>query len=82
MNLTSGFPARADRRATALRRFVTAIEPWYNWGEIHVERMQELRLADGGHVQAGGEGPVHFVELQWFGIHLALQFGRTPKAVR
>ena len=82
MTLTSGFPSHVNRRVTALRRVVTAIEPWYNWGEIHVERMQELRLADGSHVQAGGEGPVRFVEVQWFGIHLALQFGRTPKAVR
>ncbi|MEG3176164.1 hypothetical protein U1872_07990 [Sphingomonas sp. RB3P16] len=68
--------------ANRLRRLLGAIEPWYNWGEVHVERMQEVRFGDGSHIEAGGEGPVRYVELQWLGIHLAVQFGRTPKAVR
>ena len=82
MAMMSCLPPWAARSTLALRRFVAAIEPWYNWGEVYVERMQELRLGDGVHIGAGGEGPVRFVEVQWFGIHLALQFGRTPKAVR
>lgn len=68
--------------ANRLRRLLAAIEPWYDGGKIHVERMQGMRLGDGGHLEAGGEGPVRYVELQWFGIHLAVQFGRTPKALR
>ena len=53
---------------------ITAIEPWYDWGKIGVERMESLRV---GETPADGE--VRFVELQWFGIHLAIQVGRTPK---
>lgn len=68
--------------ANRLRRLIASIEPWYNWGEVHIERMQEVRLGDGGHVEAGGEGPVRYVEVQWLGVHLAIQFGCTPKAVR
>ncbi|MEH3122004.1 MAG: hypothetical protein PGN16_08500 [Sphingomonas phyllosphaerae] len=68
--------------AAALRRFITAVEPWYNWGEISVERMQKLRLDDGGRVCSGGEGEVRFFEIQWLGVHFAVQVGRTPKAVR
>lgn len=62
-----------------LRRIIAAAEPWYNWGEIYVERMEELRVDEGGRLHVGGEGPVHYFELQWFGIHFAVQFGRTPK---
>jgi hypothetical protein len=62
-----------------LRRIIAAAEPWYNWGEVYVERMQEIRVDDGGRLHVGGEGPVRYIELQWFGIHVAIQFGRTPK---
>ena len=74
--------ATAIPRTTVLGRIINAIEPGDNWGVIHVERMQELRLDDGGTVEVGGEGPVRFFEIQWFGVHLQVQIGRTPKAVR
>lgn len=73
------------RVATArrpLRRLVRVCEPWYNWGSIDIERMEEIVLEGGERVLAGGEGPVRYVEVQWLGIHLAFQFGRVPKAVR
>ncbi|MEG8040590.1 hypothetical protein QP166_15040 [Sphingomonas sp. LR60] len=62
-----------------LRRFIAAVEPWYDSGEIHVERMQEIRINDGGRLQTGGEGPVRYLQIQWLGIHLGFQIGRTPK---
>lgn len=66
-----------NSKGGALRRFIKAIEPWYDWGTIYVERMDEA--AD----PAGGEGEVPFFQIQWFGIHLGIQIGRTPKkAVR
>jgi hypothetical protein len=61
-------------------RFLAAIEPWYNWGEIYVERMEGISPGADSFPQATGEGPVRFCELQWLGIHLAVQIGRTPKA--
>ncbi len=64
-----------------IRSALAAIEPWYDWGTIHVERLQELRLVD-GNIESGGEGPVRYAVLQWFGIHLAVQVGRTPLAAR
>lgn len=59
---------------TAARSFVAAAEPWYDWGKIGVERMESLRP---GRIATDGE--VRFVELQWLGIHIAFQIGRTPK---
>ena len=69
-----------DRRfpRARLRRFIAAIEPWYNWGEIYVERMQGMHISSDGYPQAIGEGPVRYFELQWFSFHLQLQIGRTP----
>ncbi len=29
---------------SGLRRVIAAVEPWYNWGIIHIERMQEIRV--------------------------------------
>lgn len=65
--------------SSGLRRVISAVEPWYNWGTIHVERMQEIRVDESGRLHVGGEGPVRYFELQWFGIHFAVQIGRTPK---
>lgn len=64
---------------SGLRSMIAAAEPWYDWGEIHVERMQEIRVDDGGRLQTGGEGPVRYFQVQWFGIHIGFQLGRTPK---
>lgn len=57
-----------------IARILRAIEPWYDWGVIHIERMEgSTRDRDSG---CSG---VHYFQLQWFGIHLGFQFGRTPK---
>lgn len=31
-----------SRKGGLIRRAIKAIEPWYNWGRITVERMDEL----------------------------------------
>jgi hypothetical protein len=54
--------------ANPVRRLLSAFNPWYNWGSTFIERME-----------ATGEGPGHFVSLQWLGISCTLFFGRTPK---
>lgn len=69
----------ATTTGSGLRRVIAAAEPWYNGGEVHVERMQEIRVDEGGLLHVGGEGPVRYFELQWFGIHFAVQIGRTPQ---
>lgn len=61
------------------RRFIAATEPWYNWGEIYVERMEGMHAGSDGFPQSIGEGAVRYFEIQWLGIHFALQFGRTPR---
>jgi hypothetical protein len=69
--------ARRDGKvAGALRRFVKAIEPWYDWGLYHVERMDGARCDS-----ASGVGTVRYFEIQWLGVHLHVQIGRTPKPV-
>lgn len=67
---TQGAASAAPSR---LRRFLAPIEPWYDWGEIEVERMQGLTR------ERSVVGPVRFVELQWFGLHVGFQIGRTPQ---
>lgn len=52
------------------------MEPWYDWGTIHVERMEGTNAET---MNPGGEGPVWFVQLQWFGLHIGFQIGRTPQ---
>lgn len=65
--------------SSGLRRIIAAAEPWYDWGAIHVERMQDIRVGEGGRLRTGGEGPVRYLQVQWFGIHIGFQIGRTPK---
>jgi len=55
--------------AGKLAQFLKAAEPWYDWGNTFVSRLDET-----------GEGPGRFVELQWLGFNITLFFGRTPKA--
>ncbi|USU06914.1 hypothetical protein NF699_09715 [Sphingomonadaceae bacterium OTU29LAMAA1] len=66
----------------SLGRIIKAVEPWYNWGMITVERMDELQRDDNGRLSTGGEGEVGFFDLQWFGIHIGVHIGRTPKRAR
>ncbi len=66
----------ASRISMLLARIIAAAEPWYDWGEIHIDRMEGTNAET---MNPGGEGPVRFVQLQWFGIHIGFQIGRTPK---
>lgn len=63
-----------DAAPTAVRHLLAAAEPWYDWGKIGVERMESLRPG-----QIATDGEVRFFELQWLGMHIAFQVGRTPK---
>jgi predicted porin len=58
-----------------LRRIIAAIEPWYDWGKISITNLDARTESE------TVEGDVRYVDLQWFGIHLSIQFGRTPKRV-
>lgn len=58
-----------------LRRIIAAVEPWYDWGTISITKLDALSEDE------IVEGDVRYVDLQWFGIHLSLQFGRTPRRV-
>jgi hypothetical protein len=58
---------------TRWRRFLAGVEPWYDWGIIEVERMQGMTR------EYSVPGPVRYFDLQWFGLHLSFQIGRTPK---
>ncbi|KQM64691.1 MULTISPECIES: hypothetical protein [unclassified Sphingomonas] len=55
-----------------IKRTVAAVEPWYNWGAVTVERLDAVSE------DHGNEGDVRFFDLQWFGLHLSFQIGRTP----
>lgn len=63
--------------ATVARAVIDAIEPWYDWGKISVHRMESLRPG-----RSITDGEVRYFELQWLGVHIAFQIGRTPKGVR
>jgi hypothetical protein len=56
-----------------LRRILSALEPWYDWGTINTFRMDARTDAE------CVEGEVYRFELQWLGLHLGFQIGRTPK---
>ena len=56
-----------------LRRFIKAIEPWYDWGTTTVFRLNTPEPLD------AEEGPARYFELQWLGLHLSITIGRTPK---
>lgn len=65
--------ALATSRAAA-SRLLRAIEPFYDWGKINVVNLDAQSFDD------QFEGDVRFFELQWLGIHLSFQFGRTPRS--
>lgn len=67
-------PITRGRIGTITRRVTDAAEPWYDWGKIGVERLESLR-----HGEKPSDGEVRFIELQWLGIHIGFQIGRTPK---
>lgn len=57
----------------AASRVLRAITPWYDWGTVNVSNMDAATAADEVH------GDVRYFDLQWFGIHLGFQSGRTPR---
>ena len=62
-----------NRPANPMRRLLAALEPWYDWGTINTFRLDARTYAE------CTEGDVYRFELQWFGLHLGFQIGRTPK---
>jgi len=61
-----------SRIAAAARRFFAPVEPWYDWGRINVFRL------DSRTEEECTEPEVRYVELQWLGLHVGFQIGRTP----
>lgn len=62
---------------TVTRAVIDALEPWYDWGKISVQRMESLRPG-----KSITDGEVRYFEMQWLGVHIAFQIGRTPKGAR
>ena len=60
-------------RTAILPRLLRAIEPFYDFGKINTMNMDALSEAE------VVEGDVWFFDLQWFGVHIGFQVGRTPK---
>lgn len=60
---------------TRLRQFITAIEPWYHWGEKETDRLdaKDPLFSD------ESWGPVRFFAIQWLGFHFSIEIGRTPR---
>ncbi len=68
---------RTSTRTTigaAARAIIAAVEPWYDWGTINVDRMEGSAID-----HDSGWGDVRYLTLQWFGVHVGIQIGRTPK---
>ena len=65
--------ARTSTGAAA-RAIIAAVEPWYDWGTINVDRMEGSTID-----RDSGWGDVRYLTLQWFGVHIGIQIGRTPK---
>jgi hypothetical protein len=58
-----------------IRRFAKALVPWYDWGTVNTWRL------DAATIDEEGYGEVGFFHLQWLGLNLKIEIGRTPKAV-
>jgi hypothetical protein len=66
-------PTKADVFA-AIKRGLRKIEPWYNWYRSDIFRLDahERDFSD------ESEGKAFCLEIQWLGIHVAFELGRTP----
>lgn len=53
------------------------LEPWYNCGSINILRLDARETDFSDESEAGA----WTFELQWFGVHFAVQLGRTPPRV-
>jgi hypothetical protein len=73
----TGVQLGMDKLLRTVRRHMPWLEPWYDWGTSNVFRLdtREVDFSD------ESEGPAKFFELQWLGISLALQVGRTPRKI-
>lgn len=60
-----------------LRRALMAIEPWYDLRDCDVSRLD----AQCRHFTDEAVGYVRRLEVQWLGIHFAIELGRTPSKV-
>jgi len=49
-------------------RILEAIEPWYDFGRASIDSVKDDVSGDG-----------RFFSLDWFGLHLTVFYGRTPK---
>lgn len=58
--------------ASIMKRAIKAVEPWYNWGTIYIERLDAATEAE------MSEGEARFFDIQWLGLHLSIHIGRTP----
>ncbi|AHE55889.1 hypothetical protein [Sphingomonas sanxanigenens] len=59
-----------------IARIIAALEPWYDWGVIEIENLN-ARTED-----ELVSSQVRFFDLQWFGLHLSIQYGRAPRRSR
>lgn len=64
----------ACHSSSALERIFHAVVPYYDWRPANVFRLDACApdFAD------ESEGNVGRFELQWLGLHLAFEIGRTP----
>lgn len=66
-----------NRFVSLVRAHVPWLEPWYEWGRIYTVRFDQSEpdFSD----ESEGEG--WEMALQWFGLHLSLQFGIQPRKI-
>lgn len=60
-----------------IRQHVPWLEPWYDWGKTDAFRIDSVERDFSDESSA----EVRYFELQWFGLHFAVQFGRTPPRI-
>ena len=70
--------SEAAKRPPILRRLLSAIEPWYDWGTINTWRLDARTLEEAD----ASEFMIPKFELQWLGMALELRFGRMPRKGR
>jgi hypothetical protein len=58
-----------------IKRLQAVLTPWWNWGPQGVNRLSSLSADFFGESIAD----VHRFEIQWLGIHFAIELGRTPR---
>ncbi|WBO22300.1 hypothetical protein [Sphingomonas abietis] len=61
----------ASTETSIFRRFIAAVEPWYQWGPAGISSVRDEIDGDGWQFS-----------IDWFGLHLMIIVGRTPKVVQ